>query len=314
MTGTIEVFVKAITYEAEDVISLDLRPVDGAPLPPFTAGAHVELHLANGMRRHYSLANPETERHRYLVGVHKDRASRGGSVFIHQAIRAGDRLIIGAPRNAFPLREGAPHSLLIAGGIGITPIWCMVQRLQTLGRSWSLLFAARSRRAAAFLDDIAPLGAARCHFDDEQGGTPPDLAALIAAAPPGTHVYCCGPAPMLASFEQAAAPLPPDQVHVEYFSAREPIAAAGGFEVVLARTNRTLIVPDGATILDTLLAAGIDAGHSCLEGVCGTCETRVIEGVPDHRDVVLSAAERASNQTIMICCSGAKTSRLVLDL
>lgn len=305
--------VKAIAYEAEDIVSLDLRAPDGSPLPAFTAGAHIELHLGNGLRRQYSLANPQTERHRYRIGVLKDAGSRGGSRFVHESIRPGDILTVEEPRNNFPLVEDAGHTILIAGGIGITPVWCMAQRLRELRRSWTLHYAVRTRARAAFLDEIAP-DSCHLHCDDAHDGRPLDIAAIVAAAPANAHVYCCGPLPMLAAFESATAGLPPEHVHTEYFQARAPVAAAGGFDVVLARTNRTVHVPDNSTILDALLAAGIDAGHSCLEGVCGTCETKVIEGIPDHRDSVLTPAERASNRTIMICCSGSKSSRLVLDL
>jgi len=311
---TIDVLVKSITYEAEDVISLDLRPVGEGTLPAFTAGAHIELQLRNGLPRNYSLANPQHERHRYYVTVKKDAASRGGSRFIHESVRVGDILPIGPPRNNFALVEDASHSLLIAGGIGITPIWCMIQRLAALGRSWRLLYATRSRRGAAFLDEILAFGNVHLHVDDESAGAFIDLDPVIRNAPSGTHFYCCGPLPMLAAFERATAALPAEMVHVEYFSAKDPIEATGGFDVVLARSGRTVFVPEQSTILDALLAAGIDVGHSCLEGVCGTCETKVIEGIPDHRDVVLSARERASNRTMMICCSGCKSGRLVLDL
>lgn len=306
-----EVFVKAIVWEADGVISLDLRPSDGGALPAFTAGAHIDLHLPEGMRRSYSLANDQTETHRYLIAVQRDAASRGGSRFVHDSIRVGQRLTIDPPRNNFALDETGERFVLIAGGIGITPMLCMSRRLAALGRPMSLYYAARTRSRAAFLDDLP---AAHLHFDDEQGGAVLDIAAIVGGSAEGTHFYCCGPLPMLAAFEGATAHLPPDRVHVEYFMAREPVQAEGGFEVVLARANRTIAVPEKTTILDALLAAGIDAGHSCLEGVCGTCETRVLDGIPDHRDSVLTTRERAANKTIMICCSGAKTPRLVLDL
>jgi vanillate O-demethylase ferredoxin subunit len=314
---TIEVLVKSITYEAEDIISLDLRPVSAKVLPEFTAGSHIELHLSNGLTRHYSLANPQTERHRYCVAVQKDPATRGGSRFIHEAVRVGDILPVGRPRNNFALVEDSAHSVLIAGGIGITPLWCMLQRLVELGRSWKFFYALRSRRRAAFLDGIAALDAVQHfhpHFDDENGGALIDLDSVVKGAPPGAHFYCCGPLPMLAAFERATAGLPPENVHVEYFAAKAPVDASGGFDVVLARSGRTIFVPEGSTILDVLLEAGVAVGHSCLEGVCGSCETTVLEGVPNHRDVVLSAQERASNRTMMICCSGSKSGRLVLDL
>jgi vanillate O-demethylase ferredoxin subunit len=311
---TIDVLVKSITYEAEDVISLDLRPAGDAELPAFTAGAHIELHLRNGLPRNYSLANPQWEWHRYYVTIQKDAASRGGSLFIHEQIRAGDIIRISPPRNNFALHEDAAHSVLIAGGIGITPIWCMIQRLAALGRSWRLIYATRTRRRAAFLDEIMALEHVHLHVDDESAGALINLDAVVRDAPPNTHFYCCGPLPMLAAFERATTDVPPDQVHVEYFSAREPVEASGGFDVVLARSGRTVFVPQDSTILDALLAAGIDVGHSCLEGVCGTCETKVLEGIPDHRDVVLSPRERATNKTMMICCSGSKSGRLVLDL
>ncbi len=314
MTETIEVFVKAITHEAKDVISLDLRPTHGAMLPAFTAGAHIDLHLRGGLRRSYSLANDQTERHRYLVAVQLDPATRGGSRLIHETIRAGQALTITPPRNNFTVSEDAAHSVLIAGGIGVTPILCMVRRLAAIGRPWTLLYAARSRERAAFLDELAILGCLQVHFDNENNGRVPDIAAIIEVAPPDAHFYACGPTPMLAEFERVTAGHPVEHVHVEYFTAKAPVDVAGGFEVVLARSNRTVFVPEHSTILDALLAEGIDAGFSCLEGVCGTCETKVLEGIPDHRDAVLTANERASNKTIMICCSGALSSRLVLDL
>ncbi len=161
--------VKAIAYEAEDILSLDLRAPDGAPLPAFTAGAHIELHLANGLRRQYSLANPQTERHRYRIGVLKDAAGRGGSRFVHDTIRPGDILTIEEPRNNFPLQEDAAHTVLIAGGIGIAPVWCMAQRLHQLSRSWTLHYAARTQARAAFLDEMKA-DSFHLHCDDAHGG------------------------------------------------------------------------------------------------------------------------------------------------
>jgi len=314
----LEVFVRSVSWEAPDIHSWELRPRAGNELPVFTAGAHVDLHLPNGMLRSYSLVNPQSERHRYVIAVQRDRASRGGSRFLHEQVRTGDTLRISPPRNNFPLVEDALHSVLIAGGIGITPILCMAKRLAALGRSWALHYSARARSAAAFLEALAALesdrGKVRLHFDDEQGGRMLDLSSIVAAVDDDAHLYCCGPLPMLGAFEATTAGRPPERVHVEYFASREAPAKAGGFTVVLAKSGIELVVSEGKTILDTVLDAGVEAAHSCMEGVCGTCETRVLEGIPEHRDLVLTKAEQAANRTMMICCSGCKSDRLVLDL
>jgi vanillate O-demethylase ferredoxin subunit len=310
---TLEVRVASRRALADGIVAVELRAV-GDPLPAFTAGAHIDLYLP-GMVRSYSLVNPQEERDRYVIAVNRDAASRGGSRYVHEQLGAGAGLRIGPPANNFPLTEAAEHSLLIAGGIGITPLWCMVQRLSALGRSWQLVYCARSRRQAAFVDELASLGSrVRFNFDGEPGGTLLDLRAEVAHAPAHTHLYCCGPLPMLEAFEAATSGWPAPQVHLEYFSAARPKAAEGGFTVVLARSGLSFYVPQGKTIIDALLDNGFDAPYSCLEGVCGTCETRVLEGVPDHRDLVLSKEERAANRTMMICCSGSKTDKLVLDL
>jgi vanillate O-demethylase ferredoxin subunit len=229
----------------------------------------------------------------------------------------GDVLPISKPRNNFPLDETADHSVLLAGGIGITPIICMARRLSRIGAKWSLYLAARSRSAAAFLHDLRALehkgGAVFTHFDDEHGGVL-NVAEIVRASPPGAHLYCCGPVPMLAAFKEATQKLPPKLVHLEYFSAEEEVARTGGFEVILARQGRSLLIPPGNTILEVLIREKINVPFSCSDGVCGTCETRVLEGVPDHRDSFLTEEEKISNASMMVCCSGAKTSRLILDL
>jgi vanillate O-demethylase ferredoxin subunit len=312
---TLRVRVKAMTWQAPQVTSYELRPLEQAELPAFTAGAHVDLRLGNGLSRSYSLTNPQTERHRYVIGVQKDRASRGGSKWLHENLRVGDIVSIDGPRNNFALNEAAGQSILIAGGIGITPILCMLRRLESLGRDWRLVYCARKRADAAFVDDLAAFGRrVRFNFDEEPGGRLLDIAGVVCDASPGAHLYCCGPAPMLAAFEAATAHLPRELVHVEYFGGKEAPALAGGLKVVLSRSGREFVVPQGKTILETLLDAGLDVAHSCTQGVCGACETKVLEGVPDHRDLVLTEAEHASGATMMICCSGAKTERLVLDL
>jgi vanillate O-demethylase ferredoxin subunit len=315
----LEVRVKRISYEAEGINSYDLVSPTGGDLAPFTAGSHVDLHLSNGMVRSYSLVNDQRERHRYVIAVNKDAAGRGGSRFVHDNMRVGDTIQVSYPRNNFALHEGAELSVLIAGGIGITPLFSMVRQLETLGRPWELFYAARTRSAAAFLDNLNALRPdvgrnLHLDFDDKRSGRVFDLAAIVKNAPACTHLYCCGPLPMLEAFEAATADCPTDHVHVEYFQAREARAIAGGFEVRLARSNRTIAVEAGKTILDALLDAGIAANHACAEGVCGTCETRVIDGTPDHRDQFLSKDEQAANKSIMICCSGAKCRTLVLDL
>jgi vanillate O-demethylase ferredoxin subunit len=231
----------------------------------------------------------------------------------------GERITISHPRNNFALQENAGHSVLIAGGIGITPLLSMIRRLEALGRSWELFYAARTRVAAAFLDDLKALGPdvqtkLHLNFDQEPSARMIDIAAIVKQAHPDAHLYCCGPVAMLEAFEAATADWPASQVHVEYFKAREKPAVEEGFEVKLARSNRTIAVQAGQTILDALLEAGISANYACAEGVCGTCETRVIEGIPDHRDLFLSKQEQEANKTIMICCSGSKSSTLVLDI
>lgn len=319
MSGpTIDVRVQSIAFEAEGINSYELRPLSGT-LPAFTAGSHVDVHLPHGATRSYSLINSEGETGRYVIAVALDAQSAGGSRYMHQTLRVGDRLAISPPANNFALAEDAALSVLIAGGIGVTPIYCMVQRLTALGRAWRLHYSARTRGVAAFVPPLQALAAQSGNalevtFDHEPGGRMLDLAGIVAAAPADTHLYCCGPTGMLEAFERAAQARPAERVHVEYFGAKEPAARAGGFTVVLAKSKRSVFVEQGRTILEALLEEGIDPAHSCMEGVCGTCETHVLEGVPDHRDLVLNDTEKASNRTMMICCSGAKTPTLVLDL
>lgn len=311
--------VRAITWEAEGILAFELvSPDAGAELPPFAAGAHLDLHLPDGHVRSYSLLNDASERHRYVVAVNKDPGSRGGSRWLHEGLRCGQVLPVGAPRNNFPLDEGEHPSVLFAGGIGITPMLSMARRLGALGRPWRLHYASRSRAHAAFVPELQALAAASggeldLHFDDERGGVM-NLPALVAGLPGNTHAYGCGPLPMLAAFEAATADWARERVHLEYFAAREAAATDGGFTVEAARSGRSVRVQPGQTILDALIAVGIEPMYSCREGVCGTCEVGVIAGQPDHRDLVLTEAERATGQRIMVCCSGSKSDTLVLDL
>jgi ferredoxin-NADP reductase len=313
-----QLIIRSKTAEAEDIVSLELVAPDGAALPAFTAGAHIDLSLGKGLVRSYSLVNDPAQTDRYVVAVNLDPASRGGSRCIHETLQAGQPVEVSAPRNHFPLVEDAPHVVLIAGGIGITPLLCMIRRLNALGRHWTLHYSARSRAKAAYLGALRelaePFGRLDFHFVNECGGRLPDLAALVGASPAGSHLYCCGPAPMLHAFEAAAAGRAAGTVHVEYFSAQQDAATAGGFEVMLARSGRSLRIQPGESILDALLADGVDVGHACKEGVCGACQTRVLEGVPDHRDAYLSPREKSAGDSIMLCCSGCSSETLVLDL
>lgn len=319
-TETLRVRVRSITFEADRICVFELRPLaPSLELPAFTAGSHIDLQLVNGVTRSYSLLGDQDDRHRYLIGVNNDPKSRGGSRHLHEKVRAGDCLTISRPRNNFALDESAEHSVLIAGGIGITPLWSMIQRLEKIGRSWELHYASRTNQTAAFLERLHRLNdpaapKLNLAFDAEPGGVMLDLNRIVAAAPPGSHFYCCGPLSMLAAFEAAASDRPRATVHVEYFAAREKPDTEGGFEVELARSGKTVMVPHGKSILDALIDQGMNVAHSCREGVCGSCEVNVLDGTPDHRDLVLSDAERASNKTMMICCSGAKSEKLVLDL
>jgi ferredoxin-NADP reductase len=309
--------VRAIRLEARDILSVELCSPDGAELPAFEAGAHIDLHLGNGVTRSYSLLNSPDERKRYVVGVAKDRNSRGGSRYVHEQLRVGATLEISAPRNNFTLDESAAHTVLIAGGIGITPISCMYDRLRAIGKSVELLYCARSSTDAAFADRLLDQPGVTTHFDQERG-TPPDLRTYLSQAgrPADTHFYCCGPTPMLDAFEKSCEEIGLPHVHVERFTPAEQVESVQGGEYVveLVRSKQSVTVPPGKALLDALLEAGLDVQHSCREGICGACETPVIDGIPLHRDSVLSKSERAANATMMVCVSGCQGNRLVLDL
>lgn len=316
--STRSLHVRAMTWEAEGILGLELVPERaGDVLPVVEAGAHVDLHLPDGLVRSFSLVNPG-EHHRWCVAVNRDAASRGGSRWIHDALRPGTVLPVEGPRNHFVLDETAPHTVLIAGGIGITPLLAMARRLTALGRPWTLHYAARTRAQMAFLVELRALaeraGAVLDLRADHDGDPPLDLAAIVTALPSDAHVYACGPAGLLDAFEAATAALPRARVHLERFANTQAAASGGGFTVVLARSGKRLPVLPGQTVLDAVIAAGVEPLYSCREGVCGTCETRVLCGSPDHRDLVLGDAERAAGDRMMICCSGALTPELELDL
>ena len=321
--SNLTVLVRSMSYEAQGIVSLELVPLPPATsLPAFSAGAHIDLHLPtpkSELIRSYSLLNDPRETQRYRLGINRDAKSRGGSSHVHEQLRVGDKLTISAPRNHFPLDESAPHNVFIAGGIGITPMLSMIARSQPRAPPWPRYSPPRPRPPAGFLALLeTPAGAGNgqvvLNFDQEPGGKLLDLAAIVADLPAGAHVYCCGPIPMLEAYEKATASLPAERVHMEYFAAKDAPATDGGFSVELARSHKTLQIPAGKTILDCLIEINAEPPYSCREGVCGTCEVKVLEGQPDHRDLVLSDSERAANDRMLVCCSGARSARLVLDL
>jgi ferredoxin-NADP reductase len=314
----IEVRLTDVETVARDTNLYTFGRPDGGALPPYQPGSHIDIHLPNGLMRQYSLLNPNNDPTSYVVAIKRDAQSRGGSRYIFDELRVGATLKISAPRNNFPLVENAEHVVLFAGGIGITPIWCMVQQLTADNRPHTLYYSCRSREDMAFLAALENHHAesVNLHFDDEAAGKFLDLAAAVASAPANAHFYCCGPNPMLTAFEAATANVPRHQVHVEYFTPKEETQGGklGGFWVELARSGEEYFIPEGKKILEVLFDAGVDVDYSCELGICGECVTRVISGIPEHHDSVLSEEEQETNEKVMICCAGCKTERLVLDM
>jgi ferredoxin-NADP reductase len=306
--------VREKTAQSADVLTLTLVHPDGHRLPDWTPGSHIDLVLPNGLTRQYSLCGSRWDSHSYRVGVLREPAGRGGSAFVHDELRPGDVVGVGGPRNNFPLVP-APRYLFIAGGIGITPLLAMVHQADLIGADWRLLYGGRRRGSMAFLDELAGYGdRVRVVPQDECGLLP--IAEFLGAPRPDTRVYCCGPAPLLAAVEAACADWPPHALRTERFVADDRGAPAreGPFEVRLARTGTTVTVGPGESVLDAVQATGVEVLSSCRQGVCGTCETGVVDGRPDHRDSLLDDDERAAGDCMYICVSRSCTDRLVLDL
>ncbi len=314
LDGNIQARIAGIRCAASDTNLYELDRLDGAAFPSFEPGAHIDLHLPNGMVRQYSLIGAGDNPTTYVIGVKFDRNGRGGSRYVHEDLRIGDVVAVSEPRNNFPLVETTDPVVLIAGGIGITPIWSMVQHLLASGRPWQLHYSARAQSEAVFFEHLKPLAQVSFHFDDENNGRFLDIDSIVSSAPDNAHLYCCGPKPMLEAFERSALRLPRAKVHTESFGARLSAATQGGFTVELARSRRTFMVPQGQTILQVLREAGVDVASSCEQGVCGACETGLISGTPEHHDAVLTDDERAANDRVMICCVGCINGPLVLDL
>lgn len=309
-----EVRVMAMRLEAEGVLSLELQAPDRAPLPQWTPGAHIDLLLPSGLVRQYSLCGDPAERLRLRIGVLLEGNGRGGSREVHGSLRLGQRLRIRGPRNAFALQP-APSYLFVAGGIGITPIMAMARQAQRAGADWHLLYGGRSRQSMAFVEELRALDGGRVELlpADEVGLL--DLDAVLAAAAAGRQVYSCGPAPLLdALSERFAAAGLESYLHLERFAPAAPKPGGASLKVILARSGAEVDVPDGCSIMAALRAAGHKVASSCEQGVCGMCETRVLDGVPDHQDMLLTEGERARGDRMMLCVSRALSPTLTLDL
>jgi ferredoxin-NADP reductase len=305
-----------MAWEAEGVLSVRFADPSGAELPTWEPGAHLALHLPNGIVREFSLCSDPEDRRGWAVAVLREPSSRGGSSYVHLELRVGDVITVDGPRNNFRL-EPAKRYLLVAGGIGITPILAMARDLERRGADWSMLYAGRSGATMAFVEELAELGADKVtlHADDEAGG-PPALADVLGGVEEGTLVYCCGPEPLLNGVEEGLADA--GCLRLERFKAPEPVAAPEGgdqpFDIVCAGSGKRVHVPVGTTALAALDAAGFDMPSSCTEGICGTCETKVLAGTVDHRDFLLSDDEKEAQNTMFVCVSRALTPELTLDV
>ena len=309
-----ELRVRAAEAVADDVVALTLESADGVALPSWSPGAHVDLILHDDLVRQYSLCGPPTEPERWQVAVLRTPVSRGGSRRVHEQLRTGATVRVRGPRNHFPLIRSRRY-LFLAGGIGITPLRPMIAQAQAAGADWRLVYVGRRRSSMAFADELAAYGPERVSLQPGDEGGRIDLAALLGTPQPDTLVYCCGPERLLAAVESACASWPAGSLHVERFSARAQPAGAvnDSFELVLAQTGVTVTVPPDKSVFQVCTEAGANVLGSCLEGICGTCETEVISGDVDHRDSVLNEEERRANEYMMICVSRCRSARLVLD-
>ncbi|WDS36646.1 PDR/VanB family oxidoreductase [Pseudoxanthomonas sp.] len=319
----LDVQVDAMSAQGAGNLALELVSTNGDPLPAFAAGAHVDVHLPNGLVRQYSIASTPADRLRYLLCVRRGAASRGGSAFVHERLRVGDRLRISAPRNLFALREGR-HHVLVAGGIGITPLMAMAHRLRADGCSFELHYYARSLDEVAFRRQLQAglgQGAVHLHCADQGRDARQVLPEVLANGHPAHHLYLCGPAAFMAHLSSAALARgwPADNIHSEAFA---PVAAASadadagetGFEVALASSGQVFTVAPGRSIASVLSECGVDISLSCEMGMCGACLTDVVDGIPDHRDTVQSEQEKLSNRQMTLCCSRSHSPRLTLAL
>lgn len=302
---------------APEVVALTLRHPTGRELPAWEPGAHLDLVLAPGLTRQYSLCGDPADRASWRIAVLREPAGRGGSARVHNTLIEGSAVRVRGPRNHFALRPAARY-LFIAGGIGITPLLPMAAAAEAAGADWTLLYGGRTRASMAFADQLAAAhgGKVRLVPQDEEGLL--DLAPyLTARTAPGTLVYCCGPEPLLRAAEEACRGWPDGALRTERFRPRTDggtESGGGAFELVLTRSGLTLTVEPERSVLRTVEAAGVPVLYSCEEGTCGTCETDVLEGEVDHHDSVLTDEERASGETMMICVSRCRGPRLVLDL
>jgi vanillate O-demethylase ferredoxin subunit len=322
--------VRQITFQAVGINSYELVHPEGKDLPPFTAGAHIDFHFRDGSVRQYSLCNDPCERHRYVIAVLRETTGRGGSQALHERVHVQRMVSVGKPRNNFELAADAKRHLLVAGGIGITPLKAMVHQLERAGDDYTLHYCTRGPEYAAFQDEFAPLtgkGRVVLHYD---GGIPAkglDIAGLLARHDEGTHLYYCGPPGFMAACKRAAADWPAGSVHFEYFTAASApksamsgaeIDEAGehalgiGFQVKVASTGAVYIVPNDKSIVQVLAEHGIEIPTSCEAGLCATCKTRYLSGEVDHRDLVLSDDEHADY--LAACVSRSRSPMLVLDL
>jgi vanillate O-demethylase ferredoxin subunit len=316
----LKVIVKQVRQEALDVRSFDLVAADAKPLPAFTPGSHIDVESAPGIVRQYSLCNGAADSGHYLIAVKREPESRGGSQAMHESVREGDTLSISAPRNNFRLVVGAGHHLLLAGGIGVTPILSMARHLLDAGENFDLQFFSRSIQYTPFHEALsAPefKGKVAFHYALDPDGVRAYLRKLLWTRPEGGHLYLCGPRPFMDLVENTAAPTwAPEAVHLEYFTA-DPASLSGPrdtFKVRLARSGGEYVIPAERSIVEALAEHGITIETSCEQGVCGTCLTGVLDGVPDHRDVFLTDPEKAAFDKMTPCVSRSKSDLLVLDL
>jgi ferredoxin-NADP reductase len=310
-----DLLVREARTIADDVLVLTLADPDGAELPAWTPGAHIDLLLGDDLTRQYSLCSSPSTPDIWRVGVLRAPDSRGGSKLVHSALTSGSSVRVRGPRNHFPLVT-SPRYLFIAGGIGITPILPMIAEAETAGADWRLIYGGRERASMAFLDELAHYGERVMVAPQNEMGML-DLESLLGTPQPDTLVYCCGPEGLLSAVEKLCENWPPGTLHLERFSPKpqEPAAEAdSSFDLVLERSGLTLHVPPDKSVLEVIRAAGVSVLASCLEGVCGTCETEVIDGDVDHRDSVLNEEERAANEYMMVCVSRCHSPRLTLDL